>query len=350
MLEFHQFVTEYGRAYVPETFEWIQREIIFHKNTEQIKEQNEAYNKGESTWSAALNEFADRTDDEMKKLRGYKPSPSDRNRLQSLTRSPLKVGGDLPKNVDWRNKKDIVTPPKNQGQCGSCWAHAAVETIESHAAIQLGIKAMELAPQQLVDCVQNLDQCGGTGGCEGATAEVAYNYSRVGIALNSDYHYTAQDGQCKTVHPTVYVDGYVQLPKNDPSALLRAVADYGPVAISVAANTWSFYEAGVFDGPSKGGCGFDVDHAVQLVGYGTDEASGEDYWLVRNSWGSQWGEGGYIRVKRHDNPPCGVDSTPLDGVCGKGSCACGNATTYCGTCAILSDSSYPKKLSLQPIQ
>ena len=135
--------------------------------------------------------------------------------------------------------------------------------------------------------------------------------------------------------------GVVQLPSNDPTALLGAVATVGPVSISVDAGGqgWSYYAGGVY----TDACGFDVDHAVQLVGYGED--SGNLYWLVRNSWGSGWGEGGYIRLQRFSDgtstgasEPCGVDSTPQDGMACAGDTA---PVTYCGKCAVLSASSYP---------
>merc|ERR1719284_1666776 len=133
--------------------------------------------------------------------------------------------------------------------------------------------------------------------------------------------------------------GVVQLPSNDPQALLGAVATVGPVSISVDASEWNMYSRGVFTGT----CGYDVNHAVQLVGYGIDW--GNLYWLVRNSWGAGWGEGGYIRLQRFSDgtstgasEPCGVDSTPQDGMACAGDTA---PVTYCGKCAVLSASSYP---------
>lgn len=286
---------------------------------------------------------------ERSAFKGYKKAPSDRKTLMGLSK-PLTPGVDLPLTVDWRdvNGKSYVSPPKNQASCGSCWAHAAVETIESHAAINLDTPVMELSPQQFVDCIQNPDGCGGTGGCEGATAELAFNYSQFGVTLNSEYKYTGRDGACKPMQPAVFVGSYVQLPINDASALLNALATVGPISISVAASSWSFYQSGVFDGRRGRGCDVEVDHAVQAVGYGTDADTNKDYWLVRNSWGATWGEGGYIRLARNQgNEPCAEDKKPLDGVCGKtGECACGSNVTYCGVCAILSDSSYPTELSM----
>ena len=135
------------------------------------------------------------------------------------------------------------------------------------------------------------------------------------------------------IAPVVTNTGLVQLPTNNFTALVGAVATVGPVSISVAAGSWSSYGGGVYSGSRD----YDMDHAVQLVGYGED--SGRLYWLVRNSWGSGWGEPGYIRLERfgEGSEPCGTDSTPQDGM------ACPGDTTpvqYCGKCAILSASSY----------
>ena len=140
----------------------------------------------------------------------------------------------------------------------------------------------------------------------------------------------------------------MRLPKNNYTALMNAVASKGPIAISVAAEPWQLYESGVYDG----NCGADIDHAVQLVGYGNQPKKlfkkEADYWLVRNSWGGSWGEGGYIRIERfgaNSKPPCLTDTKPGDGTACKG----GPATIQvCGLCGILSDSSYPTGGSLAP--
>ena len=134
---------------------------------------------------------------------------------------------------------------------------------------------------------------------------------------------------------------YTVLPFNNYSALMNAVVSLGPIAISAAAEPWQIYESGVF----SSACGTDVDHAIQLVGYGTDSASGLDYWLVRNSWSASWGEAGYIRIKRFGDgkEPCGKDNTPSDG----DGCKNGPASIeVCGLCGILSDSSYPNGAAL----
>jgi len=246
--------------------------------------------------------------------------------------------GDLPTEMDWRSKDGVVTPVKNQGGCGSCWAFSTTETLESHYSLATGEAAPVLSPQQLVSCAPNPDHCGGTGGCAGSTQPLGFNYTETaGLSLESSYPYKGVTGTCDSskVSPVVKNTGYTVLDTNNYTQLITAVATQGPVAISVAAGGfgWQLYGGGVY----SGSCGFDMDHAVQLVGYGTD--NGKDYWLVRNSWGS-WGEKGYIRMERfgEGKEPCGTDKTPQDGDACEGDT---KPRTYCGLCAILSASSFP---------
>merc|ERR1712232_283943 len=128
---------------------------------------------------------------------------------------------------------------KNQGGCGSCWAFSATETVESAYAIASG-KLLELAPQTYVNCVKNPNKCGGTGGCEGATMELAFNLTaQTGIALESSLPYAGRDETCSTYKAAVKVSGYVKNPVNDAKALETAVATKGPQAITVAAEVFS---------------------------------------------------------------------------------------------------------------
>jgi cathepsin L len=200
-----------------------------------------------------------------------------------------------------------------------------------------------LSPEQIAMCAPNPNHCGGTGGCEGATAEIAFDYlsGSTGLFEEFQYPYTSyygKDFDCLSpvdTNPVVKINGYVQLPANNYTALMNAVASVGPVSISVDAD-WGAYESGVFDGCNQANP--DIDHAVVLVGYG--EENGSKYWLVRNSWAPSWGEKGYIRLARdsNDESNCGQDTTPQDGT------ACTGETdpvTVCGTCGVLFDSAYP---------
>jgi cathepsin L len=308
---------------------------VFEANLALIKEHNA---KPHESWFAAPNQFSDWTDAEFKAyVKG-----SGRASLVGTQSAPS--FGDVPASVDWRQTEGVMTAVKNQGQCGSCWAFSATETLESHFALATKQTAPVLGPQQLVSCMANPDKCGGSGGCQGATQPLAFAYTETtGLSLESSYPYSAETGTCDTskIAPVVTNTGVVQLPTNNYTALIGAVATVGPVSISVAAGSWSSYGGGVY----SGSCDYDMDHAVQLVGYGED--SGKLYWLVRNSWGSGWGESGYIRLERfgEGSEPCGTDSTPQDGT------ACAGDTTpvqYCGKCAILSASSYPTGVGAAP--
>lgn len=244
--------------------------------------------------------------------------------------------------VDWR-EENVVTPVKNQGGCGSCWAFSATAVFESQLAIKTG-SLYVLGPQELVDCAPNPNECGGSGGCEGSTQWLGFNYTKTaGFALESDYPYKAHDQSCaiKRKKPVATNTGYERLAKNDYNALMQAVNKVGPIAVSVDAS-WHGYEEGVYDGQMSS----TIDHAVVLDGYGTDAASGYDYWLVRNSWGSSWGEKGYIRIRRFGDgkEPCATDKRPQDGT----ECKGGPKTIeVCGLSGIMSDSSYPTGVALK---
>lgn len=228
-----------------------------------------------------------------------------------------------------------MTPVKNQGGCGSCWAFSATEVVESALAIASS-KLLELAPQELVSCSPNPQHCGGDGGCQGSTQWLGFQYlEKVGLVEEKNYPYAAVTGTCEKNKldkkvPKVFVKDYVRLPQNNYTALMDAVANVGPIAISVSAS-WRDYESGVFDSD----CGTTIDHAVVAVGYGSE--GGKDYWLVRNSWGSSWGDGGYIKIHRNTGE-CGTDTNPQDGTECKGG---PKKEKVCGLCGILSDSSYP---------
>jgi len=255
----------------------------------------------------------------------------------------------LPKSFDWR-KKGVISQVKDQGHCGSCWAFGTTETVESHAAIATGLLAT-LSPQQLVSCAPNPLQCGGIGGCQGSIPEVAFNYiQQYGMTSEWMMPYTSyygDDGKCgwnETKVPSqgiVTISGYRKLPSNDYAAVMDALVNIGPLAINVQADTWKDYHGGVFDGCTNYS-NVDIDHVVQLVGYGTDAKLG-DYWLVRNSWDVTWGEGGFIRLKRESSPKCGDDVTPSHGT----GCKAGpSKQRVCGTCGLLFDASYPLDVAI----
>lgn len=329
---FSDFATEFGKNYKSE--EIAMRSALFEKELAIVRIHNGNPTK---TYKKGINKFSDWTEAEKATRKGLNKGMRFAQYQGDVSAAPVDIDA-LPKSVDWRTKKPaVVTPVKDQGGCGSCWAFASTETVESAVAMATG-QLFDLSPQQLVSCVPNPDECGGTGGCSGATEPLAFAYvAQNGMTTEKSYPYQGSTGTCsyKSKSAVVGIANYTHLPTNDYASLLKAVATVGPVAVSVDAS-WFSYESGVFSGD----CGTSVDHAVQLVGYGTDSDSGLDYWTIRNSWGGSWGESGYIRLKRFGagKEPCGTDSSPLDG----NGCKGGPKTIpVCGECAVMSDSSYP---------
>merc|ERR1719253_2226996 len=236
---------------------------------------------------------------------------------------------------------------RQQGNCGSCWAISAVEAVEARLPGKT-----RLAAQALVDCVPNPQHCGGKGGCDGATGELAYSFIRDhGIPLESNYAYTAETGSCPMnplsgsfpAEKRVRVSGWTALPSNKAQPLMEALYNQGPVVVAVDANQWFDYDAGVFDGCQKDAT---LGHAVLAKGYGGE--GNTKYWRIQNSWGANWGEQGHIRLKRQEaaeeEAHCGQDRKPQDGLgCDGGP----PEITVCGMCGILYDPIFPTGVTLE---
>ena len=335
--EFEQYIKDFGKVYESEE-EYNTRKGIFEENVLIIKEHNT--NVG-SSYKRGVNHFTDMHMKEFSQLLGFKKSDvpttyqiSYRDHRASL--SAEKLNTELPKNVNW-TAAGVETPVKNQGSCGSCWIFSSVETIESVIALDAG-KLPVLSEQIYVSCTPNPDECGGTGGCKGGTNPIVYDYAKEnGVYLESTYPYTSgvngTDGTCmeQDFKPVGGIKNYVLLPLNEEQALLEATAQQ-PVGISVDASTFKDYSSGVLDFSS---CGSTINHAVVVSGYGTEE-DGTEYWWVRNSWGPAWGLNGYIKLAR--STKCALDTNPKDGTACKGDT---RVQTVCGTCGMLSYSSYP---------
>ena len=338
----YQFATfaDYHRAYNKEykdLAEHEMREKIFYTNLEKIRKINA---DPRNTWRAGINHMTDRTEEELAQLRGFNRDLSFTTKKFTFNAENFSRAQSFPKSKNWL-KEGKVTPVKDQKSCGSCWTFSVVATLEAHALIHANSNVI-LAEQQLVDCVQNPHKCGGTGGCEGATQELGFDYTvQHGLTLGANYPYHAHDGQCKEneVEPALKIDSFVKLPENDYNALNEALIEHGPIAISVDASLWYLYESGIFNG-EHGKCGSTINHAVTLVGYDSEE-NGQSYWIVKNSWGSRWGEDGYIRLPREEKAndvKCEIDYHPEDG----SGCEGGpSQIVVCGFCGMYADSSYP---------
>ncbi|GMP33973.1 hypothetical protein CsSME_00007055 [Camellia sinensis var. sinensis] len=252
-------------------------------------------NKKDKPYKLKLNKFADMTNHEFKST--YAGSNVKHHRM--LWGIPKGNGTFIyekvdmvPPSVDWR-KKGAVTGVKDQGQCGSCWAFSTVVGVEGINQIKTK-KLVSLSEQELVDCDNNENA-----GCNGGLTDLAFEFikRKGGITTEENYPYNAADGTCdvsKENHPVVSIDGHENVPANDEDALMKAAANQPiSVAIDAGGSDFQFYSEGVF----TGGCGTELDHGVAIVGYGTT-LDGTKYWIVKNSWGTEWGEKGYIRMQR----------------------------------------------------
>lgn len=330
--DFASYVGDFNKTYDNVEDRYLHQQV-FEANLKIIDSHNAEYESGMHTWFMAINHLTDRTPAEFGRLRStYLPRPGHTHHVDlNSTATPSSPN---PTEIDWRTK-GAVTKVKNQGGCGSCWAFSATETVESHYQIASASgKLLELAPQTYVNCVLNPDSCGGTGGCEGATMELAFNLTaEKGIALESDMPYKGRDESCTPYTPAVKATGYTKNPTNDAEAFETAVATKGPMSITVAASSWQMYGGGIFSGCSSGLFGNNVlDHGVQAVGYT------QDYWIVRNSWGVGWGEKGYIRLTRASDAKTFKDKKPADGVACK---PLPDSQMVGGECGMLFDTSYP---------
>ncbi|GAU44454.1 hypothetical protein TSUD_93080 [Trifolium subterraneum] len=278
-----QWMTKYDKVYKDDA-EREKRFMIFKDNVEFIESFNAANNK---PYKLSVNHLADLTLEEFKASRnGYK------KRSLEFTTTSFKYENvtDIPEAIDWRTK-GAVTPIKDQGQCGSCWAFSTVAATEGINQITTG-KLISLSEQELVDC----DTKGEDQGCEGGLMEDGFEFiiKNGGITSEVNYPYKAIDGSCNSATiPAAKIKGYEQVPVNSEDSLLKAVANQ-PISVSIDASdsSFMFYSSGIYTGE----CGTELDHGVTAVGYGN--ANGTDYWLVKNSWGTVWGEKGYIRMQR----------------------------------------------------
>jgi len=285
---FSQWVAEHSKAY-DSTKELFVRYENFKVNLDIITDTN-AKNL---SYTFGTNQFTDLTVEEFSDLQKYRSEAGVPEEI------PAPNSG-VPDALDWVNNGKVVGI-KNQGGCGSCWAFASASAIESNTATA-GKGLVSLSEQELVDCARD-----GASGCGGGGNIPAFKYAikKGGLATEAAYPYTAKDGQCRSVAsaPSSRISRYTET--NGEGNILNMI-QAGPVSIGLSAGNSFFqnYKSGILDGA---GCPTNRDHAVVIVGYGRDAPTGKNFWRVRNSWGTGWGAGGYVWMRRGVNL-CAVES------------------------------------------
>jgi len=295
--EFTKWMIQYEKTYTGE--ELFKRYAIWKDTYDVIR----FHNAGNSSFEMGLNKFSDLTSGEFKAIYlGYKSQRS--QPVLALRDSQVHVGAYPSGSLDW-SSKGAVTGVKDQGQCGSCWAFSTTGGIEGEVQLNYG-HLTSLSEQQLVDCAGSY----GNAGCNGGLMDSAFKYVEAhGLCTESAYPYTARDGTCKSTSCSVSanskIGGYKDVAHNENS--LGAAVDSTPISVAIEADQAAFqnYKSGVL----TGACGTNLDHGVLLVGYGHDTPSNLDYWKVKNSWGTSWGEAGYVRIVRNQDK-CGIANEP----------------------------------------
>lgn len=282
----------FGKVFL-DTTEEQQRHAVFDYNVATIIAHNARHDKGETSFRMGVNQFSAYTHDEFVKVVNLRKMQPQEDAERDIVYLPLP---DADKTIDWR-KKGAVTPIKNQGMCGSCWAFSTTGATEGTFFLSTG-ELRILSEQQLIDCTI----AEGNHGCGGGTMVNGFKYIQKnhGIDSESDYTYKGIDGVCwtnATKRVVADITGHKTVPPNNEHQLAAAVL-HRPVSVGIDADPQAFqnYKSGVFDAK----CGTGVDHGVLIVGLT------EDAYIVKNSWGPTWGEEGFIRMKRNTQHPYGI--------------------------------------------
>lgn len=302
VLTFKDWQKKYNKKY--NDIELPIRFAIWNKNYEWVEDHNA---KGLS-WTVEMNMFADLTDEEFIGLHTgfiWNKAPKDNQgdlEMYDVAEDQDEfddeeedqdyyVEGDNKIYYDWR-KAGAVNTIENQGQCGGCWAFSTAGALEGLYKIQKG-DLLRFSKQQQIDCSSSY----GNQGCNGGLMSNAFKYTKdKGIENEKDYPYEEKDAKCRYSSSKVVFKNkdHVDLPEG--ANQLRDALKKQPVSVAVQAdeNAFKLYQSGIV----SSGCGANLDHAILAVAYGTTTSSGKKYWVVKNSWGTSWGEKGYIRIAR----------------------------------------------------
>jgi len=293
--EFQQFTHEFDKAYdTIEEYTQAFENFKINKNIESLNRKRKSI-----SYETGVTKFWDMTFEEFQrtylnlKLADVESFLADATTFQS--------NGDLKADAafDWRNKS-AVGPIKNQGSCGSCWAFAAGAAVESAYFIKYK-QLKQFSEQQFVDCDTT------SHGCGGGWSDSAFNTAKRlgGLMLQADYPYEARQGACRfnATKVATKINGTIVPGTSNEATIRDFLFDKGPLAIYLNANPLNSYRTGIIDVSAADCSPSGMNHAVTLVGYGNE--SGKDFWIVKNSWGTNWGEQGYFRIARGKNT-CGV--------------------------------------------
>ena len=305
--QFQKFIKKYNKKY-ESVNEYLARYEVFKRNMiESFTNENKSYQTG-------ITKFSDLTKQEFTKI--YLNLNYDAMAMANFDPYFVENKNIAPSSHDWRTR-NIVTPVEDQGSCGSCWAFGTLGNLESIYAMHKGtLKAF--SKQMLVDCDTS------DSGCNGGLMEYAYTWIRKngGIMFDSDYPYKGVKSTCKSdksKYADMTVTGYFKLGGSsstyicvDEDEMKEFLYETGPLAAALNANPLQTYTSGVLDVTSAKCPVNGINHAVLIVGYGTDSSLGLDYWIVKNSWGKSWGESGYFRIRR-GNGTCGINCYVITG-------------------------------------
>ena len=297
--QFQKFIKKYHKKYTSVN-EFLARYEVFKRNTMLTFQENNSYQTG-------ITKFSDLTHQEF--ARTYLNLNYDAMAMANFEPYIVKKTNAAPASWDWR-EKGLVGPVKDQGQCGSCWAFGTVANLEGLYYKAKGVM-VQMSEQMLVDC-DTYDK-----GCNGGLEQRAFTWiSENGgsIMKQADYPYKGYQGTCKS-NPSKFVDmivtGYIKLGSSsyelepiDEEQIKEFLYETGPICAGINGDHLKYYSSGIFDKSSTQCPSSGINHAVTIVGYGA--ASGKDYWIVRNSWGSNWGENGYFRIVRGTGC-CGIN-------------------------------------------
>ncbi|XP_030371275.1 cathepsin L1 [Scaptodrosophila lebanonensis] len=298
---FGDFVAQTGKTYATAAEQTL-REGVFSAHKNLVDASNEAFRRGTKTYELAVNVFADLTNAEfLKQLTGNRKSSAGEEKSKRHRQLAKKKNVPVPDSFDWRQKGG-VTPVKFQGECGSCWSFATTGAIEGHVFRKSG-QLPNLSEQNLIDCGK---EDIGLAGCDGGYQEYAFEFvtNQQGLAVGEKYPYLDKRDTCKYQSELsgAEITGFAVIPPKDEQAMKEAIATLGPLACSVyGLESLTLYKSGIYadEECNKG----EVNHSILVVGYGTEK--GQDYWIVKNSWGTAWGEEGYFRLPRGKNF-CGI--------------------------------------------